>query len=146
MRHFFKFKFCLLLGRHSSMYFCVHHHTCMSIGVKGVRGVPGKLLPPIEEGVLGMDPDRLRGGLKFDMGVGGAKPFDELTSPPPGGRTAGLLLPRWGEPFPKSPTAPLAALDPCTEEVEAAGAPGAGEPAAASSSAEVDRAGDEEGG
>lgn len=44
----------------------------MSMGVKGVRGVPGKLLPPIEEGVLGMEPERLRGGLKSDMGVGGA--------------------------------------------------------------------------
>lgn len=44
----------------------------MSIGVKGVRGVPGKLLPPIEEGVLGMEPERLRGGLKSDMGVEGA--------------------------------------------------------------------------
>ena len=110
--------------------------------MKGVRGVPGKLLPPIEEGVLGMDPERLRGGLKSDMGVGGAEPFGELAPPPPGERAAGLLLPLWGEPFPTSPTAPLMALDPCTGEGAAAGVPGAGEPAAALLSAEVDRAGD----
>lgn len=44
----------------------------MSIGVNGVLGVPGKLLPIDEEGVLGMDPEKLRGGLKSDIGVGGA--------------------------------------------------------------------------
>lgn len=64
--------------------------------------MPGKLLPPIEEGVLGMDPERLRGGLKSDMGVGGAEPLGELAPPPPGL----LLAPRWGEPSPASPTAP----------------------------------------
>lgn len=43
----------------------------MSIGVNGVRGVPGKLRP-IDEGVRGIDPDKLCGGLKSDIGVGGA--------------------------------------------------------------------------
>ena len=42
----------------------------MSMGVKGVRGVPGKLLP-IDDGVLGIDPAKLRGGLKLDKGVSG---------------------------------------------------------------------------
>lgn len=101
--------------------------------MKGVRGVPGKLLPPIEEGVLGMDPERLRSGLKSDMGVGGADPLGELAPPPPPpspagerGASAGLLMLRWGEPFPPSPVAPLEALESRTEEGVAAGAPGAG--------------------
>lgn len=51
--------------------------TCISIGVKGVRGVPGKLLP-IDDGVLGIDPAKLRGGLKSDEGVGGV----DLTGDP----------------------------------------------------------------
>lgn len=41
------------------------------MGVNGVLGVPGKLLP-IDDGVRGIDPEKLCGGLKSDEGVGGA--------------------------------------------------------------------------
>lgn len=40
------------------------------MGVNGVLGVPGKLLP-IDDGVLGIEPEKLRGGLKSVIGVGG---------------------------------------------------------------------------
>lgn len=56
--------------------------TCMSIGVNGVRGVPGKLLP-MDDGVLGIEPERLRGGLKSDSGVGGADLAGDPMAPPP---------------------------------------------------------------
>lgn len=146
-----KFKFCLCFyttlpidNYMAISAACCLPHTCISMGVKGVRGVPGKLLPPIVEGVLGMDPERLRGGLKSDIGVGGADPIGELA--PPGERTAGLLLlPRWGDPFPLSSLPPLAAWDPCADEGAAAGAPGAGEASAVLPS-EFDRAGEEGGG
>lgn len=53
----------------------------MSIGVNGVLGVPG-MLRPVNDGVRGIDPEKLRGGLKSDNGVGGADFMAESTSSP----------------------------------------------------------------
>lgn len=72
--------------------------TCISIGVKGVRGVPGKLRPT-DDGVLGIDPEKLRGGLKSDIGVGGVGLNGDSMPPPPsdlGGESREYLC--WGEP------------------------------------------------
>lgn len=114
--------------------------------MKGVRGVPGKLLAPIEEGILGIEPEKLCGGLKSDSGVGGADPMGELIAPPEGERAPGLLLLRcWGEPCPL-PSPPSATMDPCTDEGAAAGAGEAGAGAASVSLLVLfTRAGDEEG-
>lgn len=129
------------------MKYCKHPyaavlHTCISIGVNGVRGVPGKLLAPIEDGVLGMEPDRLRGGLKSDNGVGGADLAGEPILPRGGGESSGLLPPREGV------STPLLGCG--IAEGEGAAAVGVGVPSAAASRwvplLLVARAGDEAGG
>lgn len=43
--------------------------------------MPGKLLP-IDDGVRGIDPEKLRGGLKSDEGVGGADLVGDPIAPP----------------------------------------------------------------
>lgn len=93
--------------------------------------MPGKLLAPIEEGVLGIEPERLCGGLKSDSGVGGADRIGEPIASPEGDKAPGLLLLLrcWREPC-TLPPPPAEAMDPFADEGEAAGPGEAGAGAA----------------